>query len=85
METGFFRRQTEPDYQRRHDCRSPHGRRQRQYSHPSAGALPAHVRRLRQSLPGNGGEFVSQAALDAGIAGSFELERRLVAVKGAEA
>ncbi|MFO1369402.1 MAG: urease subunit alpha [Marinagarivorans sp.] len=26
--------------------------------------------------------FVSQAALDAGIAGSFELERRLVAVKG---
>ena len=81
----LFRRQTEPDYQRRHDCRSPHGRRQRQYSHPQ----PVHYRPMfgayGKACRATAVSFVSQAALDAGIAGSFELERRLVAVKGAEA
>jgi urease subunit alpha len=46
-EAGLLRRQAEPDPQGRHDRRRRHGRPERLHPDPAAGALPAHVRRLR--------------------------------------
>ena len=48
VEAGVFRRQARFDCQRRHDRRGGDGRSQRVDTDAAAGALPAHVRQLRQ-------------------------------------
>jgi urease subunit alpha len=81
VEPGLLRRQARHGAARRHDCRRAHGRSQRLDPDAAAGALPPHVRRLWQGADGISVTFVSQAAIEDGLAHKLGTAKQICAVE----